>query len=205
MNQLYGFCSELEERYDGELYLNFLQVFSVMPIAALVSSRILCMHGGLSPFLTSLDDIASIPRPYDIPDDGLVCDLLWADPKRNQEQRWKSNERGVSYTFSEEVVNDFRHKFDIDLICRAHQVQEEGYDFFANGGMLTLFSAPHYCGEMNNSAAFLMVNEQLQCSIVKLEPRENPPRFVVANMLSPDEDSDDLEWDDLLEDGSSDS
>ena len=195
MNQLYGFCDEIQRRFNPALYHNFLDVFSVMPIAALVSSRILCMHGGLSPELNSLDDIANIPRPYQIPDEGLVCDLLWSDPKRNQNQKWEPNERGVSYTFSEEVVKDFLEKFDLDLICRAHQVQDEGYSFFANGGMLTLFSAPKYVGEMDNRGAFLKVNKQLECTLNIIQQYRSVSMYALNRIFFEDEmeDEDDKE------------
>ena len=52
-----------------------------MPVAALIEDKILCMHGGLSPDLLTVDQINSIVRPTDIPDTGLLCDLLWADPE----------------------------------------------------------------------------------------------------------------------------
>ena len=195
MNQLYGFCDEIQRRFNPALYYNFLDVFSVMPIAALVGSRILCMHGGLSPDIKSLDDIANIPRPYEIPDEGLICDLLWADPKRNQNQKWEPNERGVSYTFSEEVVEDFLKKFDLDLICRAHQVQDEGYSFFANGGLITLFSAPNYVGEMDNGGAFLTVNEELECTVKLIHPN-NPIGLYALNKIFFEEEMEEEEDED---------
>jgi len=52
-----------------------------MPVAAVIDNKILCMHGGLSPELITLQQISDIQRPTDIPDTGLLCDLLWADPE----------------------------------------------------------------------------------------------------------------------------
>ena len=72
MNQLYGFCDECSRRYSPVLYFHFAECFKCLPICALVGTRILCMHGGLSPHLSSLNDIASIERPYDVPDEGVV-------------------------------------------------------------------------------------------------------------------------------------
>lgn len=79
------------------------------------------MHGGLSPELKSLEQIKRIPRPTDVPDTGLLCDLLWADPDKDI-QGWGENDRGVSYTFGPDSVSDFLTKHDLDLVCRAHQV-----------------------------------------------------------------------------------
>lgn len=93
----------------------------------------------------------------------MLCDLLWADPDRGI-NGWGENDRGVSFTFGSDVVNRFVQKHDIDLICRAHQCVEDGYEFFANRQLLTLFSAPNYCGEFDNAGAMISVNEELLCS-----------------------------------------
>lgn len=105
------------------------------------------MTKGLSPDLQSMEQIRRIMRPTDVPDQGLLCDLLWSDPDKDQ-MGWGENDRGVSFTFGAEVVGKFLHKHDFDLICRAHQVVEDGYEFFAKRQLVTLFSAPNYCGEL---------------------------------------------------------
>lgn len=80
------------------------------------------MHGGLSPELKTLEQIKRLSRPADVPDTGLLCDLLWADPEK-EIQGWGENDRGVSYTFGADSVTEFLQKHDLDLICRAHQVR----------------------------------------------------------------------------------
>ena len=97
------------------------------------------MHGGLSPDLQTLEQLKKIVRPTEIPDDGLLCDLLWSDPDK-MANGWGENERGVSVTFSPQIVEEFLEKHDLDLVCRAHQVVENGYEFFANRQLVTLFS-----------------------------------------------------------------
>lgn len=68
-----------------------------------------------------MDQIRNIARPVDVPDHGLLCDLLWSDPDKEIEG-WGENDRGVSYTFGADKVAEFLQKHDLDLVCRAHQV-----------------------------------------------------------------------------------
>ncbi|KAK8691656.1 hypothetical protein V6N13_075157 [Hibiscus sabdariffa] len=109
---------------------------------SLIDDKILCMHGGLSPDLTNLDQVRSLSRPTVVPDTGLLCDLLWSDPDRDV-KGWGMNDRGVSYTFGEDKVSEFLTEHDLDLVCRAHQVVEDGYEFFADRQLVTIFSAPN--------------------------------------------------------------
>ena len=110
-------------------------------------------------------------RPTDVPDSGLLCDLLWSDPERGVEE-YGDNDRGVSFTFGENVVKKFAQKHDIDLICRAHPVVEDGYAFFSRRQLVTLFSAPNYCGEFDNSGAMMSIDDTLMCSFQILKPTD---------------------------------
>ena len=68
-----------------------------------------------------MDQVRKIMRPTDVPDSGLICDLLWSDPEEGI-SGWGENDRGVSFTFGADIVERFLRKHDFDLICRAHQV-----------------------------------------------------------------------------------
>lgn len=92
-----------KRRYNLKIWKYFLDVFNVMPVVALIDEKIICMHGGLSPSLNQLSDIQNIQRPIEVPDQGLLCDLLWSDPNPDI-NGWGENERGVSFTFGEDVV-----------------------------------------------------------------------------------------------------
>jgi serine/threonine-protein phosphatase PP1 catalytic subunit len=99
------------------LWKTFTDCFNCLPVAAIVDEKIFCMHGGLSPELQNMEQIKRIMRPTDIPDTGLLCDLLWADPDKDI-VGWGENDRGVSFTFGEDVVAQFLRRHDLDLICR---------------------------------------------------------------------------------------
>ncbi|OPJ75010.1 serine/threonine-protein phosphatase PP1-gamma catalytic subunit isoform B [Patagioenas fasciata monilis] len=171
INRIYGFYDECKRRYNIKLWKTFTDCFNCLPIAAIVDEKIFCCHGGLSPDLQSMEQIRRIMRPTDVPDQGLLCDLLWSDPDKDV-LGWGENDRGVSFTFGAEVVAKFLHKHDLDLICRAHQVVEDGYEFFAKRQLVTLFSAPNYCGEFDNAGAMMSVDETLMCSFQILKPAE---------------------------------
>ena len=130
------------------------------------------MEVGLSPDLRNLNSISEITRPTDIPDSGLLCDLLWSDPDK-ETLEFDENDRGVSWVFGEKIVNEFNRKNDLDLIIRAHQVVDDGYEFFANRQLITIFSAPNYCGEFDNSAGIMIIDDALTCSLKVLRPVEN--------------------------------
>ena len=142
---VYGFYDECKRRCNIKTWRTFIDVFNCLPIAAVVASKIFCVHGGLSPSLHSMDDIKRIQRPTDVPDYGLLNDLLWSDPS-DTALDWEDNERGVSYCFGKAVINDFLVRYDMDLICRAHMVVEDGYEFWNDRTLVTVFSAPNYCG-----------------------------------------------------------
>ena len=175
INRIYGFYDECKRRYNIKIWKNFVDLFNCLPIAASIDDKIFLVHGGLSPELKNIEEIKKIMRPTDVPEEGLLCDLLWSDPDQdNTGKDWGPNDRGVSVTFSENVLSKFLENNDLDLFCRAHQVVEEGYEFFGDKKLLTVFSAPNYCGEFDNNGAIMLVDENLMCSfkIIKAKGKE---------------------------------
>lgn len=142
VTRVYGFYDECKRRCNVKIWKTFVDTFNTLPIAAIVAGKIFCVHGGLSPALSHMDDIRNIARPTDVPDYGLLNDLLWSDPA-DMESDWEANERGVSYCFGKRVITDFLAVHDFDLICRAHMVVEDGYEFFNDRVLVTVFSAPN--------------------------------------------------------------
>uniref|UniRef100_A0A1B6GV15 Serine/threonine-protein phosphatase n=1 Tax=Cuerna arida TaxID=1464854 RepID=A0A1B6GV15_9HEMI len=169
INRMYGFYDECKRRFNVRLWKVFTDCFNCLPVAATIDEKIFCCHGGLSPDIAHFDQIRQLQRPTDVPDQGLLCDLLWSDPSPDI-SGWGENDRGVSFTFGPDAVRFFCSKFHIDLVVRAHQVVEDGYEFFANRQLVTIFSAPNYCGEFDNAAAMMTVDNNLMCSFQILKP-----------------------------------
>ncbi|KAF8905565.1 Metallo-dependent phosphatase-like protein [Gymnopilus junonius] len=169
VTRVYGFYDECKRRCNIKTWKTFIDVFNCLPIAAIVASKIFCVHGGLSPSLHSMEDIKRIQRPTDVPDYGLLNDLLWSDPS-DTALDWEDNERGVSYCFGKAIINEFLVRYDMDLICRAHMVVEDGYEFWNDRTLVTVFSAPNYCGEFDNYGACMSVSEDLLCAFELLKP-----------------------------------
>ena len=181
INRIYGFYDECKRRYNIKMWKTFTDCFNCLPVAAIVDEKIFCCHGGLSPELQQIDQIKKIIRPTDVPDTGLLCDLLWSDPDKDM-VGWGENDRGVSFTFGEDIVAQFLRKMDLDLVCRAHQVVEDGYEFFARRQLVTIFSAPNYCGEFDNAGGMMAVDETLMCSFQILKPAEKAKRQALAGV-----------------------
>jgi len=100
---------------------------------------------------------------------------MWADPETGQRIDYEFNKsRGVGVTFNEKAVEDICNKLDIDLISRSHQVVQDGYEFFANRRLVTIFSAPGYMGDFDNDGAMMDVDETLMCKFIKVKPDQKP-------------------------------
>ena len=174
VTKIYGFYDECKRRCGtSKVWKYFVDCFNSLPFAGIINDKIFCVHGGISPFLQDMKQIDKILRPTDIPQDGLLTDLLWSDPEKTILDWQPNTDRGVSCYFSKKNVSHFCKKFQFDLIIRGHMVVEEGYEFFGKKRLVTIFSAPNYCGEFNNWGAVMDVDKDLICSFELLKPRRS--------------------------------
>lgn len=121
------------------------------------SGAVLCVHGGLSPLVDSVDKIRLIDRKQEVPHEGAMCDLLWSDP--DEIEGWGLSPRGAGFLFGANIVKHFSYKNDLSLIARAHQLVMEGFKEMFDGGIVTVWSAPNYCYRCGNVAAILELGE----------------------------------------------
>eukprot|EP01017_Pseudomicrothorax_dubius_P017334 TRINITY_DN1958_c0_g1_i1.p1 TRINITY_DN1958_c0_g1~~TRINITY_DN1958_c0_g1_i1.p1 ORF type:complete len:333 (+),score=83.34 TRINITY_DN1958_c0_g1_i1:65-1063(+) len=164
ISMTYGFYDEIVKKYgNGNPWKVCQEVFDLLPLGAIVEGKILCIHGGLSPNLKTIDQIrTNINRNAEIPHEGPFCDLMWSDPT-DDTSCWLKSARGAGYLFGCQVTKEFNHLNGLDLVVRAHQLVNEGYKYhFPESNLMTIWSAPNYCYRSGNIAAVFIVDEDLK-------------------------------------------
>jgi serine/threonine-protein phosphatase 2B catalytic subunit len=168
LTNYFTFANECTSKYDDEIYDAIMDSFDALPLSALLNRQFLCVHGGISPDIDTLDDIREIDRFCEPPQAGPMCDLLWADPldepefESSDSPPFQDNEtRGCSYLYSHQAVCTFLDRNDLLSVIRAHEAQDHGYRMHARSAstgfpsVITLFSAPNYLDAYGNKGAVL--------------------------------------------------
>ena len=128
-----------------------VEVFDCLCLSAVVDNSVLCVHGGLSPSLDTVDQIQDLQRMQEPPHEGPMCDLMWSDPD-DDIQGWGISARGAGYVFGPNIADQFLYANQLELIARSHQLAMEGYKYFFGQLLVTVWSAPNYCYRCGNVA-----------------------------------------------------
>ncbi|XP_042588309.1 serine/threonine-protein phosphatase 2B catalytic subunit gamma isoform-like isoform X2 [Cyprinus carpio] len=167
LTEYFTFKQECKIKYSERVYDACMDAFDCLPLAALLNQQFLCVHGGLSPEITCLDDIRKLDRFKEPPAFGPMCDLLWSDPgeeygsEKSSEHFCHNSVRGCSYFYSYPAVCDFLMNNNLLSVIRAHEAQDAGYRMYRKSqttgfpSLITIFSAPNYLDVYNNKAAVL--------------------------------------------------
>ena len=168
INALFGFrieCVErLGERVGEHAWRRFNALFEWLPLAAVIEDKVCCMHGGIGRSIETIEQIDQLERPCSMESGGLeLMDLLWSDPTENDSvEGLRPNARGPGLvTFGPDRVKQFCENNGLQMIVRAHECVMDGFERFAQGQLLTLFSATNYCGTANNAGAILVLGRDL--------------------------------------------
>ena len=184
----YGFYEEITRKYgNANAWEYFTDLFDYLPLAALIEGKIFCVHGGLSPYISTVDQIRLINRKMEIPREGVFCDLMWSDP--DDIETWIMSNRGAGWYFGWKVVNEFCFLNNLELVCRAHQLVNDGFKYwFKDQNLVTVWSAPNYCYRCGNKASILKLGYNLErhFDIFDSAPesaKSSPPRTLVPYFL----------------------
>lgn len=152
VNKCYGFYHEVMKIYnDSSIWELFNEVFTYLPLVAVVNEEIICVHGGISPRVDSLDQLIDIPMPFTaFSQYPAVCDLLWSDPTDKNTDKFKRNTRGYGFFYSQKAILKFFTKNKLKLLIRGHQCNMKGVHSFAEELGVTIFSCSNYGGVMRN-------------------------------------------------------
>jgi len=157
ITQVYGFYDECLRKYgNASVWRHCVQCFDCFGLAALIDERVLCVHGGLSPDVRTLDQIRAIDRNQEIPHEGAFNDLVWSDPE-DIAGSWQLSPRGAGYLFGKLVTDEFHEVNNLQFLARAHQLVMEGRKYHFDKRLVTVWSAPNYCYRCGNVAAILEI------------------------------------------------
>lgn len=160
ITQVYGFYDECLRKYGSvNVWRYCTDVFDFLPLVCVVEEKILCVHAGLSPQISTISQIDAIERRCEVPHEGAMCDLLWSDPE--EVSNWDLSPRGAGYLYGEEIVRSFLDANKLELLCRSHQLVMEGYRVMFDDLLVTVWSAPNYCYRCMNVASILELDEHL--------------------------------------------
>ena len=164
ITQAYGFYEECQRKYGSvNVWRMCTDIFDLFQLAAVIESKVFCVHGGLSPDVHFIDDIRKLDRKQEVPREGAMSDILWSDPDK-EVKSFSFSPRGAGYLFGEEDTIKFNRNNNIDLIARAHQLIQEGFQFLFNDKLVTVWSAPNYCYRCGNDASIMEFDEHMNRS-----------------------------------------
>lgn len=169
INSVYGLTTECCNVYplpanksaqvqDHPVWTAFNRLFDTLPLAALIDDAVLCVHGGLSPDVVYLDSLFTLNRKHDIVSGSIAADLTWSDPTSSA--GFQMSSRGTGAIFGPDATETFLKNNNLHWICRAHQCVRKGYQWDHNQKVLTVFSAPNYCG-LGNQGALITLDKKL--------------------------------------------
>jgi diadenosine tetraphosphatase ApaH/serine/threonine PP2A family protein phosphatase len=134
-------------------YSKVRELFHYLSNAVIVEERYLMVHGGLSPEITSAQDLATANLTH--PEKEFLEDLLWSDPDETV-NGISPSPRGAGKLFGKNVTEKVLRKLNVRILIRGHEPCREGFKVNHDGKVLTLFSrrgAPYF----NSYGAYLQL------------------------------------------------
>ncbi|KAF1575039.1 UNVERIFIED_CONTAM: Serine/threonine-protein phosphatase with EF-hands 1, partial [Eudyptes pachyrhynchus] len=202
MNLRYGFTKEVSKKYKdhGKQILCLLRdVFSWLPLATIIDSKVLILHGGISD-TTDLDFLNALERNkvrdhihvgvilFSLKNLAVqmlrssfcylqILDILWSDP-RSQNGCTPNKRRGGGCYFGPDVTAKLFERYNLKMLIRSHEFKPEGYEISHDGKVITIFSASNYYEEGSNRGAYIKLNPELiprfvQYRVSKYTRRQN--------------------------------
>lgn len=174
LSRFYGFYKEISGKYEEDIYMSIIDTFELLPLCAIIGERIFCVHGGISPQLKNVDDLARFSKPKELSGCGIFTDMTWSDPGIEVDE-FTTNERGCGYIYGPRALTSFLDDNGLDLLVRSHEMCIDGVawpyadDEETVDRCLTVFSNSNYCYR-GNSGAILHISSDLLVNVEVFPP-----------------------------------
>jgi len=154
VNQMYGFYNECLNLFGHNgIWTMCNEIFDLLPMAAIIDDKVFGIHGGLSPDLAYPGEVNQTNRFCELPSNGVFSDICWSDPETID--TWKPNMRGAGFVFGGNQVKMFCQLNNLDFVTRSHQVAMQGYEWYFDQKLITIWSAPNYMYKTGNKACLM--------------------------------------------------
>lgn len=192
-NTSFGFLEECKLRLEenpndpDSIFSRLNEFFEYLPLAGVISDKVICLHGGIGSTLLKISQIEELPRPLKVTQEvtndtqQLVIDILWSDPTDDDLERGiqPNPSRDTSGTgnivkFGPDRVEELLDANSLSMIIRAHECVMDGFERFAHGSLITVFSATDYCGQYKNAGALLLIKKNFEIVPKLIYPLDNP-------------------------------
>jgi len=192
INAAFGFQTECIQRLNDDpdnpkMFFKFNDLFDYLPLAAIINDTVICLHGGIGSAVNTISDIEKIKRPLEVihevtnTDQQIVVDVLWSDPTDSDmetgiQPNTTRDPTGVGniVKFGPDRVVEFLKNNGLGMIIRAHECVMDGFERFASGQLLTIFSATDYCGKHKNAGAILYLTNRFEIKPYLIYPFDSP-------------------------------
>ena len=167
MNQAYGFYYEFSQKFESfDKYTEILELYNVLPICAIVSNEVLCLHGGIPENYSIIEKLKDL-KAKNLDNSLLqsfgvsIFQIMWNDPKSNL-SGFMDSYRGMGIKFfGKDVFEEFMIKNRLIYLIRAHECFPEGYVWFFNKRLLSIFSSANYRGNsFPNPASYAIIRDK---------------------------------------------
>lgn len=152
-----------------KIFDTITDVFSFMPISAVLNKDVICLHGGIGPTFHYISQIDNVVNPLCDFYGGIVNDILWSDPNE-QIDYFATSQRNIGSLFGQKAINDFLSNNGLRLLVRGHEPIERGCEYMLDRKVLTIFSASNYCNNLNNHSSILFIYPDKEETLVQLPP-----------------------------------
>ena len=182
---MHGLAEECENRLkenfrsENSIFLKLNSLFDLLPFAAIVDNKILCIHGGIGSSVNKLSDISNIRRPVQIvhdvttPEQQLIIDLVWSEYTDSTPELVINDERDINKSgfivkYGKDRLNRFLMENNIALLVTSHMWIAEGIKKMANDKIVVVYSATNYCDKAMNLGGLLNINKYSNSIVPKL-------------------------------------